>query len=129
LEMQDLSKMLQEKFLMAEETQEFERQKYFVFFSKLVGYIHTSISTETYEDAKFLIEILAHFIDLAEDKSHFKGDSTKEKEQVQLKLNQVGAVQMVLELMCYEQSEVIDELFPTLLYFANKILDGAENEI
>ncbi len=36
---------------------------------------------------------------------------------------------MVLEMMCSEHNEIIDEIFPQLLYFSNRILDGAGNNI
>lgn len=37
---------------------------------------------------------------------------------------------MALELMCSDtKSEVIDEIFPQLLYFSNRILEGAQNNV
>jgi hypothetical protein len=41
----------------------------------------------------------------------------------------VGAVSMILEMMCSEHNEVVDEIFPQLVYFSNRILDGADNNI
>jgi hypothetical protein len=36
---------------------------------------------------------------------------------------------MILDMMCSENNEVIDEIFPQLLSFANRILDGADENI
>ena len=44
-------------------------------------------------------------------------------------MHDVGAVQMVLDLLCSETSEIIDEIFPQLLHFSNRLLDGADNDV
>lgn len=76
-------------------------------------------------DTKVLVEIFSQFIDLTNEGQSYKGEGFEAKTIIQEKLHQVGAVQMVLDMMCSENNEQIDEIFPQLLYFSNRILDGA----
>mmetsp|Transcript_39530 Transcript_39530/g.38007 ORF Transcript_39530/g.38007 Transcript_39530/m.38007 type:complete len:221 (+) Transcript_39530:853-1515(+) len=112
-----------------QKTADVDAQKYHSFFQKMISHAHVHTNTANCEDTKLLVEFLAHFIELTSQEESYKGESIGAKTEIQEKLNTIGAVSMVLELMCSDQNQIIDELFPQLLLFANRILDGAQNNV
>ena len=128
-EIGELAKLSQKRLLDSDPCGTIEQQVNFQFFCKAIAYQQETLSMESVDETKFLVELLSTILDVTDSESNYKGDSSTDKVNVQNKLHQIGAVKIALELMCAESSEVVEELFPTMIHFANRILDGAANEI
>eukprot|EP00347_Sterkiella_histriomuscorum_P006717 403351704 len=130
-EMHTFSEILLRKFKQADENgSDLDQQKYHLFFTKLIQYSNMFQEDKNMlNDTKILVDIFSQFIDLTNEGQSYKGEGFEAKTIIQEKLHSIGAVEMVLDMMCSENNEQIDEIFPQLLYFSNRILDGAQNNI
>ena len=72
--MEFFSNILLKKFGESDpQSKDFEMQKNYAFFTKLIHHAHSQLSKNTHMHTKFLIEVLSKFIDLMVPQQSYKG--------------------------------------------------------
>lgn len=100
------------------------------FVIKLISYIQRCTKNNAdIEDVRLVIWILAHVIKIMMRKAKFKGQNFSRKTKIQMKFDSLGATDMLLSLMTSDRTDFIDELFPLLVLFSNKLLDGGLEQL